>query len=108
MVEDLNWFRPRERFDIDADIHLAGDGTDDEPRGIRQIEAQRGLWTRNLRSTMSVGNKGPSVGRDGFVARQHLANQHARREENQPITVKMKSAQPLDFFRGEECMGGPD
>ena len=71
MIDHLERRPAADVFGIDPHIQISGDGTDDEPVGVREIELQRWLIGSDPGAAVPPGDESPGRGGQWLVAGQY-------------------------------------
>lgn len=94
MTDHLERRRAADVLGIDPDIQISGDGTDDEPFGVREIEPQRWLIGSDLWAAVSPGGESLGSRRQWLVAGKYSTDENTGCEIPLSVPSEAEALQP--------------
>jgi hypothetical protein len=98
MVDDLKRRWAADVFDIDSDSKISGDGTDDKPIGVREIDMERWLIVYDLWAAVLPDCESPSSRRQWLVPGKHSTDENTTCEISLSVPREAEALQPLSLF----------
>jgi hypothetical protein len=106
MIDHLERRPAADVFGIDPDIEISGDGTDDEPFGVREIELQRWLIGSDLGAAVPPGDESPGRGGQWLVAGQYGTDESTGGQIRLPVPSEAEALQPPSLLRSDQSSSG--
>lgn len=98
MIDDLKRRWAADVFDIDSDIKISGDGTDDKPIGVREIEMERWLIGYDLWAAVLPDDESPSSRRQWLVPGKYSTDENTSCQISLSVQSEAEALQPLSLF----------
>ena len=98
MIDDLKRRWAAEVFDIDSDIKISGDGTDDKPIGVREIKMERWLIVYDLWAAVLPDDESPSSRRQRLVPGKYSTDENTSCQISLSVPSEAEALQPLRLF----------
>jgi len=106
MIDHLERRRAADVFGIDPDIQISGDGTDDEPPGVREIELQRWLIGSDLWAAVPPGDESPGRRRQWLVAGKYSTDENTGCQIRLSVSSEAEALQPLSLLGSDQTSSG--
>jgi hypothetical protein len=106
MIDHLERRRAADVFGIDPDIQISGDGTDDEPFGVREIELQRWLIGSDLWAAVPPGDESPGRRRQWLVAGKYRTDENTGGQIRLSVPSEAEARQSPSLLWSDQTPSG--